>query len=705
VKSTVLSMPSRRIVVTEDISVDCKMEKVNAFVLYRAFIRDILRADSRELKGLLFQLPIIHALFFVCLLYAFCTFTPTPARGQPATIKDDSHVFQLAGGKTTHGSSVRSDFDVLNAKAEICNWYGEAAGAASISMDDSFPSCRQVLNENGFKGTYYLSGTDKFTVADWDMWRAIRAEGHEIGCHTVSHCSCHILDAAALNYEFSTNKKDIMSNLGLREEEILSFAWPRGDASSGSKVIANEYFLCARGYHVNELEDGDPNDLMYLKCLNTPHYHAPAYDPPSYFEMADNAERLGKWVHFVFHNECMDDGAISYLATKNLWVAPVGTVVKYIKERQNSSITNIENTNSKFAVALTCSLKPDIFNQELTMKVCVDPNNMGLVLVNGINTPFTPQADHILLNIRPSGTDTVEVLSKDLVEQVNPELQKPSQTQTSTRSGQSQIMVAGNGAVINIWISGPTRLDNMRNHQIKYLFVDVGDTNRDGKIETPITDMTRFLQMIKSYEKQHAYDFIILPYSEINTFRCKLDRQFRDNFVTDYKGLITSGFDGIYVDVEPVRISLKEDYLEFLNELSAVCPKPLILAVYAGSMPDFESDEKEISDWQWSRSLYRDVSELVDLVVIPGYDFNLRSKRDYKESISKQIYLLSSEQFGCHFMFAAPTHKREPETIDNALTAYRLEVSRRPRHQFIGVCVFAEWTTTPEEWSVFESYK
>jgi len=645
-------------------------------------------------------------LFPVCLSYVASTFLTVPAWGQTAAVEEDNtHMAQLADCTTEGCSLAKHGFDNLEIKAEICSWYGGAAGAASISVDDSFPSCREVLNKNGFKGTYYLSGTDRFTEADWKMWRAIHAEGHEMGCHTVSHCSCHILDAAKLRHEFSTNIKDIMSNLGLREEDIVSFAWPRGDAGPGSKVTANEYFLCARGYHVNELEDGDPEDFMYLRCLNTPHYHAPAYDPPSYFEMADDAERLGKWVHFVFHNECLDDGAISYLATKNLWVAPVGTVVKYIKERQDSSITNIENTNSKFTFALSCSLEPGLFDQELTIKVSIDPDNVGSVLANGIHTPFTSHVDHILLNLRPSGNDTVEILSKDLFEQVNPELQKTTQKRTSMRSGRQEILIPGNGAVINIWINELKRLDNLRNHQIKYLFVDVGDTNRYGKIETPITDIAQFLQMIKSYEKQHAYDFIILPYSEINTYRCELDRQFRENFVADYRGLIASGFDGIYVDVEPVRISLKSDYLEFLSELSALCPKPLILAVYAGSMPDFESNQKEISDWQWSGGLYRDVSKLVDLVVIPGYDFNLRSKSDYKESISRQIYLLSSEQFGCHFMFAAPTHKREPETIDNALAAYRLEISRRPRHQFIGVCIFAEWTTTPEEWNVFESYK
>ncbi|MHC5077353.1 MAG: hypothetical protein ACYTFM_13150, partial [Planctomycetota bacterium] len=63
---------------------------------------------------------------------------------------------------------------------EICDWQGGASGAASVSIDDSFTSCRDILNEYGFKGTYFLHHTDKFSQADWDNWRSIYAEGHEI---------------------------------------------------------------------------------------------------------------------------------------------------------------------------------------------------------------------------------------------------------------------------------------------------------------------------------------------------------------------------------------------------------------------------------------------------------------------------------------------------------------------------------------------
>ncbi|MCH7530010.1 DUF4215 domain-containing protein, partial [Patescibacteria group bacterium] len=67
---------------------------------------------------------------------------------------------------------------------EICDWQDCRAGAASVSIDDSFSACRNTLNENGFEGTYYLSYTGDFTQADWNLWNNIYDAGHEIGSHT-----------------------------------------------------------------------------------------------------------------------------------------------------------------------------------------------------------------------------------------------------------------------------------------------------------------------------------------------------------------------------------------------------------------------------------------------------------------------------------------------------------------------------------------
>jgi hypothetical protein len=487
------------------------------------------------------------------------------------------------------------------------------------------------------------------------------------------------------------------------EEELSSLAWPRGDTSAESEAIASEYYVSARGYHINELEDKNPTDFMNLKSLNTPHYHPPEDEPPDYFQKTDEAESLGKWVNYVFHIECQDDGAISYLATKDLWVAPVGKVAKYIKERQNSHITDIAQTDLAISFRLASSLDPHLFNQELTIKVYVNPADVQTVLVNGNSTMFASGVGYILFNIQPSGSDDIRVMKSSIPRGGGNDVLEPREDRDETILRPLKGLGRGSGAVINIWISGEARLDNLRNHRIKYLFVDIGDTNKDGKIETPRKEIAEFLSLIKSYEKQHGYDFVILPYSEINTYHYNVDCQFRKRFIADYKSLVSLGFDGVYVDIEPIRKKKEKDYLELLERLSAICPKGTILGAYAGSVSDSEADNEKNNEWQWSLSFYKKVSDVVDLICVPGYDFNLRSRVEYQSSIRKQVRLLSSGGFNSHLMFTIPTHKREPETIENALTAYYLEIGRHPQHQFIGVCVFAEWTTIQEEWNIFRS--
>jgi hypothetical protein len=552
---------------------------------------------------------------------------------------------------------------------EICDWQGDAAGAASISIDDSFTSCRDILNEYGFKGTYFLHYTDKFSQAEWDTWRTVYEEGHEIGGHT-TNSPCEILDEETIRAELSLNKSDIITNLNIPEEEILSFAWPCGVNNAEMEKIANEFYVSARGYHINELEDKNPKDFMNLKSINTPHYHDPNLDPPDYFQKADEAEELGLWVNYVFHNECIDDGAIAYLATKDLWVAPIGQVIKYIKQRQNSKVTNIVQTASEIHFELLNSLDPYMFNEELTIKVSMDPDDVKKVLVNQNATEFTISDGYFLFNLPASQNTNIRILKKDSLINHSYDILRSTDTYKEEILRPLRNLPSGDGIVTNIWISNQRKIDNLRDHRIKYLMVDIGKTKQNGTVETP---------------------------KEENS-------EFKENFIAVYDYLISMGFDGIYVDIEPIRKGQEEEYLDFLNDLSSACPEDKILGVYAGVV-DSESGNVRNNEWVWSTNLYRKVSSRVDLICVPGYDTGLRNLKDYNSYITKQLELLSSTQSDALLMLAIPTHRRKPETIENALALYNSVIKKYPQNLFIGTCIFAEWTTNTHEWDVFKSMK
>lgn len=259
-----------------------------------------------------------------------------------------------------------------------------------------------------------------------------------------------------------------------------------------------------------------------------------------------------------------------------------------------------------------------------------------------------------------------------------------------------KILEKGNGIVINIWMDSE-RFDVLKEHGIKYLFVDVGDTGQDGKIITNRRDIERFLDEVKEYEKENSYYFIILPYSEINTYNYDVDSDFENNFIKDYLEFFEMGFDGVYVDVEPVRD--KESYLNFLEKIKRGFPDDAVIGVYSGAVSNrlvvFMGNE-----WEWRSGFYKQVADRVDFIFVPGYDSGLTSEKKYKDYIKRQIKELSSENFNCYFMMGVPTHKIGVENLENALEAY----SSSENNKFIGVAVFAEWTTSDYEWGVFEEW-
>ena len=73
----------------------------------------------------------------------------------------------------------------------ITTWPDNRKGAVSLGFDDGCPSHLSVavpaLNARGFKGTFFLMSGDGSWSPDWNAWRDVAAQGHEIGSHTKTH--------------------------------------------------------------------------------------------------------------------------------------------------------------------------------------------------------------------------------------------------------------------------------------------------------------------------------------------------------------------------------------------------------------------------------------------------------------------------------------------------------------------------------------
>ncbi len=223
-------------------------------------------------------------------------------------------------------------------RASFTTWRGGKSGAMSVSVDDAQPTAFDDLSTNGFCGTYFINGTSVPA-----FFTSYLHAGMELGGHTVTH-SCLSQNEATCDWDIANNIAAICTSTRVSRTNVMSFDWPCGAGASNivEKTVAATYFLSARGYNINQLEDPSPYDFMNLKSFNS-HEHAPG--PPSDLKtVVDAAIAQGKWFNMVLHATNDDDGAIVYAVGKDIWVAPIGSVTKYILQRDRAIITNYWET-------------------------------------------------------------------------------------------------------------------------------------------------------------------------------------------------------------------------------------------------------------------------------------------------------------------------------------------------------------------------
>ena len=152
-------------------------------------------------------------------------------------------------------------------RVRAATWRDGHRGAFSVSVDDSQPSGFSELVANGLAGTFVMTGTQPPSFYD-DYFAA----GQELGSHLVSH-PCGPVSEAALRYEIEANVAGVVQATG-SINDVVSLVWPCGYTDPGRELVASEYFLSARGYNINSLEDATPANFMNLKSYNS-HEHTP----------------------------------------------------------------------------------------------------------------------------------------------------------------------------------------------------------------------------------------------------------------------------------------------------------------------------------------------------------------------------------------------------------------------------------------------
>jgi hypothetical protein len=182
----------------------------------------------------------------------------------------------------------------------------------------------------------------------------------------------------------------------------------------------------------------------------------------------------------------------------------------------------------------------------------------------------------------------------------------------------------------------------------------------------------------------------------------------RQRIVAECRGLMDEGFDGIHLNVEPVANG-DDDYLALLRalrtavgtgilSLSATRPGPVAPAF----APNFF----------WTADYYARIADAADQVVLMTYDTAIPTPGLYRRYVAYAAATVTANLARSHrtrVLVGIPTydetglmHRKGVETPENALVGVVSGLRGRTGGTFEGVALYAEWTTDPEDWSVYE---
>ena len=211
-----------------------------------------------------------------------------------------------------------------------------------------------ILKRFGLNGTYYVSlGLAGKTEPSGSMFllsdlKTLFESGHELGCHTFSHCHAWDTDSDSFEASVVQNRSELQRLIP--GAEFRSLSYPIGLPRPRTKARMAKYFAsCRAGGQTFNAEKGDLNQLsaFFLEMSRN--------DIGTVKELIDrNRERRG-WLIFATHDiaeaptpfGCTPDffeNVVAYAVASGSRILPVARALDEIRGRQfgNGPLSNVD---------------------------------------------------------------------------------------------------------------------------------------------------------------------------------------------------------------------------------------------------------------------------------------------------------------------------------------------------------------------------
>lgn len=221
----------------------------------------------------------------------------------------------------------------------------------------------------------------------WDTIKKYASQGYEFASHTVTHAHLAVLDTANMLYELRKSKADIREHLGpqytfsaevpfgIEDPRVMKIAFPVYSALRNSMP---EPFM--KEINRGHKEHPGAFDKEYVQWQRGPLSKTPLSLMKSWIDTTLSHNNI--WLVLVFHGidtvgwePLPHELLASYFQyIKNhddsLWIAPFGTVARYVRERMNAKVKTGLKSDT-IMIDLTHSLDPAMYDVPLTLKTYI----------------------------------------------------------------------------------------------------------------------------------------------------------------------------------------------------------------------------------------------------------------------------------------------------------------------------------------------
>ena len=258
--------------------------------------------------------------------------------------------------------------------AEIGTWAGFRKGAVSFTFDDGAPShvsdAGPLFDKYGYKATFNLVVNWN---PDWSGFGNMAKNGHEIASHSNTH-------PQNMSGEEESSKKTIAGKIQ-QKYGVITLAYPNCNVPNESAVLQNYIVgrICNSGNSIVG-KDG-PSSWARVPAIMTGPNGSNDFKGPMGSVVNSNS-----WVSFLTHGfSGKNNGNANYSPTdigliedalkyaqqndKDIWVAPMGHVAMYIKERKAAKIE--ASGSGTITVKLTHNIKDNVSDYDYPLSIRV----------------------------------------------------------------------------------------------------------------------------------------------------------------------------------------------------------------------------------------------------------------------------------------------------------------------------------------------